>query len=250
MKRKLALITGGGTGIGQALAWQLAGCGMDILIVGRREKPLAATQEKFPQTIKTVIADVAEARGREAVAEACGEQPIGYLVHNAAVLEPVEPLAKMTLEAWRQHMAINVEGPLFLTQILLPHLVGGRILHISSGAAHHPYAGWGPYCTSKAALHMVYQVYREELKYKQIAIGSARPGVVDTPMQALIRQTPPDRFPKLERFLQLKENEMLVRPQDAARFLAWLLLDTTDREFSESEWDIGEAEHRWRTFDA
>eukprot|EP00957_Ditylum_brightwellii_P005530 424079-Ditylum_brightwellii.AAC.1 len=87
-------------------------------------------------------------------------------------------------------MAVNMEGPLFLTQALLPKLkaatttIGGaRVLHISSGASQKPYRGWGPYCTSKAGLNMIYRVLREELQPHNIHVGSVRPGVVDTPMQ-------------------------------------------------------------------
>lgn len=61
------------------------------------------------------------------------------MVHNAAVLEPVKPLMEVDVCEWRQSMSTNVEAPLFLTQMLLPHLkAGARILHISSGAAHKP----------------------------------------------------------------------------------------------------------------
>ncbi len=245
---QIAIITGAGSGIGQALAWELAAREIHVLAVGRRAAPLAQTCARAPTHIRALSADVATPEGRLAIAQAVGQTPVRFLVHNAAVLEPVARLAQVALEDWRQAMQINVEGPLFLTQALLAQLEGGRVLHISSGAAHHPYAGWGAYCTSKAALFMLLQVWRHECRERNIRFGSARPGVVDTPMQDSIRQLPASQFPSVERFVQLKQKGLLVSPADAASFLAWVLLATTDREFNEQEFDINESEAHWRAF--
>lgn len=247
---QIAIITGAGSGIGQALAWELAAREMQVLAVGRRKEMLEQTRARAPQYIHVVSADVATPQGCQAIVQALPGPQVRFLVHNAAVLEPVDMLAKIKREDWRQAMAVNVEGPLFLTQSLLPYLDGGRVLHISSGAAHHPYAGWGAYCTTKAALYMLLQVWREECREQNIRFGSARPGVVDTPMQALIRQTSAARFPRVERFVQLKQNGLLVSPADAATFLAWVLLATTDREFNEQEFDINETQAHWHAFRA
>ncbi len=245
---QIAIITGAGSGIGQALAWELAARDIHVLAVGRRMEMLAQTRARAPQQIHIVSADVATSEGRKAIVQALPGPQVRFLVHNAAVLEPVGMLAQAKLEDWRVAMTTNVEAPLFLTQCLLPYLEGGRVLHISSGAAHHPYAGWGAYCTSKAALYMLLQVWREECREQNIRFGSARPGVVDTPMQALIRQLPVEQFPRVERFVQLKQKGLLVSPADAATFLAWVLLATTDRNFNEQEFDISETETHWRAF--
>ena len=245
-----AVVTGGGTGIGQALCEELARRGLHVLAVGRRAEPLRALASRFPGRIEPLAADVGAPEGRAAVAAALGtDVKLRFLVHNAAMLAPVGPLRELCPDALRAHLAVNLEGPLFLTQQLLPMLAGGRVLHVSSGAAHHAYAGWGPYCMSKAALHMLYQVWREELAGSAIRIGSARPGVVDTPMQALIRATPPERFPRVARFEQLHREGQLRRPAEVAQFLAWLLLATDDAAFEAAEWDIGAQETQWRAFD-
>ena len=65
------------------------------------------------------------------------QEPLHLLLHNAAVLGPIGPLLEVSLKDWRSHMASNVEGPLFLTQQLLPKLVeGSRVIQISSNATH------------------------------------------------------------------------------------------------------------------
>ncbi len=244
MANEVAVITGGGSGIGQALAQRLAEEGFHVLIAGRRAQSLEETKALMPASIQPVVADVATPEGRECVREAVGTSRLRFLIHNAGVLEPVGPLERAELDAWRRNMAVNVEAPLFLTQALLPRLRGGgRVLHISSGAAHHPYPGWGAYCTGKAALHMLYQVWGEELEAQDIAVGSLRPGVVDTPMQALIREQTPENFPRVERFLKLKEQGLLRSPAEVADFCRWLLLEPDPQRFAAHEWDIGNPEH-------
>jgi len=128
---------------------------------------------------------------------------------------------------------------------------GGRILHISSGAAHYPYRGWGPYCISKSAFHMLYRVLASELAPLGIKVGSARPGVMDTPMQELLRSKEEEEMPDVGRFRVMKEKGMLLDPDTVAKFLDWLLNDTNDVEFSEKEWDVRDEEvrHRWEHFE-
>ncbi|MFP4682176.1 MAG: SDR family oxidoreductase [Ectothiorhodospira sp.] len=244
------LITGGGSGLGQALAWDIVGRGGRVIVAGRRPEALEETRARAPEAIVAVPADVASPEGREVLVQTAESRgPLYAVVHNAAVLEPMGPLAEVTLEDWRRQQAVNVEGPLFLTQALLPLLMqDGRILHISSGAAHRCLAGWGGYCSSKAALYMLYQCLREELAPRGLHVGSVRPGVVDTPMQARIRETDAHRFPGVERFRRLKSEGQLEPRERVADFISWVLLDTGDRQFAEAEWDIdNEAQTRlWR----
>ena len=243
---ELAVVTGGGTGIGRALVQRLAREGLAVIAVGRRSAPLEALAQLQPDRIESRTADVATPEGRERVAEAVAGRRIRYLLHNAGVLEPIAPLATVGLEEWRYAQAVNVEGPLFLTQRLLPHLTGGRILHVSSGAAHHPLAGWGAYCASKAALYMVYQVLDLELQGRDIAVASVRPGVVDTPMQGLIRAQDSGRFPDVERFRELERTGDLASPEGVADFIWQLLTRTTPDEFAAQEWDVREHATRFK----
>lgn len=240
--RAWALITGASSGIGQALSWELARRGLYVLGVGRRLEALEETRARDAEHIRIVQADLASPEGWDAVAGALpAQEPIRWIVHNAATLEPIGPLATVSLPDWRMHMAVNLEAPLFLTQRLLDRMpVGGRILHISSGAAHRPYMGWGAYCVSKAALHMLYRCLDQELAPRGIRVGSARPGVVDTPMQARVRATPETLFPARARFIGYYERGELLKPSTVARFLAWLLLSVDPDTFAAQEWDIRE----------
>lgn len=248
----VSIITGGGSGLGRELAKRLVSRSKPVLIAGRREDKLIETKESCsnPDLVRTIVADISQSDGREAIVNALEpNEGVKALIHNAAVLEPVGKLMGMDPEQWRKHMETNLDGPLFLTKALLPRLKpdcveenrGGRVLHVSSGAAHHPYLGWGAYCTSKAAFHMLYRSLSAELSPMGISVGSARPGIVDTPMQDLIRTKDEEDMPDVSRFRMLKEQGKLVSPEEVAIFLDWLLNGTDDVQFSEKEWDIRDA---------
>lgn len=239
---KHILITGGGTGIGRALAERFAAKGWRVTIVGRRLELLQEVARDYPDKISIISADVGSIQDRQKiVAEAKGT--LDLLVHNAAVLGPVGPILDQSPEDWKSHMATNVEGPLFLTQALLPNLVeNSRVVNISSGAAHQGISGWGMYCTSKAALFMLGQLLKDELAQRNIWFGSVRPGIVDTPMQAEIRALEPENFPMVEQFRQYKATGALVTSELVAQYLEWLLLEVSGPQLGEREWDIRDAE--------
>jgi len=260
MHRGVSIITGGGSGLGRELAKRLVSRSKPVLIAGRRENKLLETKESCsnPSLVRTVVADISQPEGHEAIMNALEpDEKVKALVHNAAVLEPVEKLMEMDPKQWRKHMETNLDGPLFLTKALLPRLRpdcidehrGGRVLHISSGAAHHPYLGWAAYCTSKAAFHMLYKSLSAELSPLGIPVGSARPGIVDTPMQELIRTKDEVDLPDVSKFRHLKEKGKLIPPEEVAVFLDWLLHDTDDVQFSEKEWDVRDTDpQQWENF--
>ena len=239
---KHILITGGGTGIGRALAGRFADKGWRVTIVGRRLNLLQEVARDYPDKISIISADVGSIQDRQKiVSEAKGT--LDLLVHNAAVLGPVGPILDQSPEDWKSHMATNVEGPLFLTQVLLLKLVeNSRVVNISSGAAHQGIPGWGMYCTSKAALFMLGQLLKDELAQRNIWFGSVRPGIVDTPMQAEIRALEPENFPMVEQFRQYKATGALVTSELVAQYLEWLLLEVSGPQLGEREWDIRDAE--------
>jgi NAD(P)-dependent dehydrogenase (short-subunit alcohol dehydrogenase family) len=247
MKKHL-MITGGGTGIGRALAVRFADKGWQVTIVGRRSELLQEVVSEYPESIRAIAADVGKKEDRQKIVSEA-QETIDLLVHNAAVLGPVGPVLNQNLEDWRSHMATNVEGPLFLTQAFLSNLIeNSRVIHISSGAAHHGIAGWGMYCTSKAALFMLGQLLKDELAQRNIWFGSVRPGIVDTPMQAEIRGLAHENFPMVEQFRQYKVTGALVTSELVAQYLEWLLLEVSGPQLGEKEWDIRDMEwhHAWQ----
>lgn len=235
------IITGGGSGIGHALALELADRGQSVLVVGRREEPLADTAASR-SGITYLSTDVSRPEGRQAVAEHLKEvRHIKGLIHNAGIIDPIAPINEIELSAWQQAMATNVEAPLFLTQLLSRQLSGGRVLNISSGAAQHPVAGWAAYCVSKAALSMLTRSF--QLEVDTTFFTSVRPGIIDTPMQTIIRHASNMDSDKLDFFKSLKQKGQLIKPAAVAVFLSWLLLELSDSEFESKEWDIYDQSH-------
>lgn len=242
----IAVITGAGSGIGRAIARELAGRGYSVVGIGRQSEPLETTGEGCAD-FTPIVADLSDPDQRTRVATELGTRNVRFLIHNAGRLEPVGDLGAVALAEWRAAMAINLEAPLFLTQAMLGSLyAGSRVLHISSGAAHRPIRGWGSYCLGKASTYMLYRLLAEELADRGIAVGSLRPGVVDTRMQAHIRSLSPAEFPDVERFRALKAEGKLVDPADVARFASRLLEGTDDAHFKAGEWDIRD---HWEALD-
>jgi benzil reductase ((S)-benzoin forming) len=235
------VVTGGGSGIGKALAVALTQRGKNVLIVGRRQRALAETAACSP-LISTLCADVAMQEGRQLIASYLHDfSQIEGLVHNAGIIDPIMPISSIDNASWERVMAVNLNAPLFLSQLLLDKLAKGRILHIGSGAAEFPVTGWSAYCVSKAALSMLTRCW--QLEHTNPAIANVKPGIIDTDMQALIRESNTMDEEKVAFFKELKQDNRLLTPETVALFLTWLLLDVDKEDFQEQEWDIYDKTH-------
>ena len=192
--RSWALITGAGSGIGEALARSLAAEGVGVALVGRRENRLRAVAGQIGDDMTCVLpGDVADARDRErlcarlteALAQ-CGGR-LRYLVHNAGTGAPAPDFAHTDPRALEHAFAVNVTAPLALTQALLNPLRQGapaRILMVGAGIADHPQPGTGVYGISKAALARLMRQMVTDLNHSSEvdapAVALLQPGLVDT----------------------------------------------------------------------
>lgn len=250
------IITGGGSGIGQALSWQLAAQNEKVIIIGRREDALAATRSSFPENISTISGDLSQEQGREKVVNALKSMnglKIKALVHGAGIIEPINSLANVSLTAWRAIQSTNVEAPLFLTQQLLPWLNGAKVLMVSTQVAHVAQPSLGAYCVSKAALFMLTQCLNLDLQSLDIHTTSMTPGIVDTAMFRSLATNP--LLPEINRqfYHEVIQNNIWIQPRVAACFIQWLLCSLDKTTFSSREWDIYDSSHHvhWvKGFDA
>lgn len=236
------VVTGAGRGIGRALALELASRGQSVLILGRKESSLIEVA-KQADSIQYMVADISMTEDRKRIADFLKNKQLKGLIHNAGIIDPITSLAKITETQWQQLMRINVEGPLFLSQLLLRQLSQGRVLHIGSGAAYFPIVGWSAYCTSKAALSMLTRCW--QLEYADPAFASVMPGIIDTDMMTTIRHAASMDPEKLNFFQELKNNDQLLKVETVAKFLSWLLLDVEKSEYVAKEWDIYDTTHHY-----
>ena len=188
-------ITGGTSGLGLALVRELFARGAKVAFVARRREGVERIMRERPGT-HGIAGDVSKKDEIHPIAM----QIVGVLggldvlINNASDLGPVplELLADTECEDLDRAIATNVLGPFRLTKALLGALAssaragrGAVVLNVSSDAAINPYARWGAYGASKAALHHLSRIWNEELTPEGIAILSLDPGDMDTPMHAV-----------------------------------------------------------------
>jgi NAD(P)-dependent dehydrogenase (short-subunit alcohol dehydrogenase family) len=180
----IAIITGSSRGLGLALARALAERGW-ALVLDARGAPALERAARALGAITEVVAlagDVADDWHRGALIDAAGDR-IDLLVNNASLLgpSPQPPLGSYPLEVFERVYQVNVLAPLALAQLALPRISeGGAIVNVTSDAAVEPYAGWGGYGSSKAALDQLTAILARE--HETLRVYSVDPGDMRTQM--------------------------------------------------------------------
>jgi len=251
-----AVVTGGGSGLGQAVAIELSKRGINVIITGRRHEQLVETQRLGAKgLIHAVCGDVTLAADRQKIIAALpANGHVKYLVNNAVIAGPHKSLLSVTEKEICETFQINVEAPLLLTQALLPFLKGqkasggARIIDISSQLAHNPLPELGLYCQSKSALLMQQRVLAVELKSVDdgsIHINSVDPGIFESDLQSGMRKSDSAALRGMGAGMQ----PYLQTAATVAQFIAYVLLETTTEEFAnETWWSIKEEKHaaKWK----
>jgi NAD(P)-dependent dehydrogenase (short-subunit alcohol dehydrogenase family) len=153
---------------------------------------------------------------------------VDILVNNAGIIQPIALAASADIDAWFENIAINL-GAVFLTcRFALPGMLErgwGRIVNVSSGAAKGTTMGWSAYAAAKAGVEALTKSIAVENGDKGIRANAVRPGIVETDMQAEIRQSTEEDFGRanVERFRSYKERGILREPEDPAKLILWLL---------------------------
>ncbi len=179
------LVTGGGSGIGLALARRYAARGNRVVISGRRAEALAAAKRDMP-ALETLRGDVSSEAGRVALMEEVIARfpALNVLVNNAGIQNRPAPLLQpQDWSAHRAELATNLDAPLHLTMLLLPHLAKapfGAIVNVTSGLAFAPIAFMPTYCLTKAALHSFTLSLRHQLKDTTLDVVEIVPPAVNT----------------------------------------------------------------------
>ncbi len=197
---KVALVTGGGTGIGRAVALDLAAAGAQVLICGRRLEPLEDTLSLFPDGAvegKAYTVDLTDPASTEAFAADVLRDVdcVDILINNAGFSSKVRSARFVRADEWQGVMDVNTLGPMLLTRQLLPAMIDkgeGDVVMISSMAGLHPNVMAGAaYSAAKSAARAYMEVLAQEVRRYGVRAITILPGEVDTPILDN-RALPPD----------------------------------------------------------
>lgn len=183
-----ALVTGGGTGIGAAIATHLAGQGLEVVVAGRRRAKLDEVVDRIGVSARALVLDITDPRS---VVAGMGElERLDVLVNNAGGALGVAPVERSDLDQWESMYATNVLGTVRVTQAALPLLrrsARATIVNLSSIAGERVYEGGAGYVAAKHGTSVVSETLRLELNGENVRVIDVRPGMVRTEEFTLTR---------------------------------------------------------------
>ena len=234
------LVTGGGSGIGAALALELAGRGCRVVVSGRRAEALDAvttTSALVSALVSACDGDVTDAEHRSALVAALGALPAPRAIVHAAGYFQLGMLDTLTVADWRRSFEVNVEARWLLSREASGLLDGGRVLFIGSDAGASPRPGAAAYSVAQSASETLRRALQIEWADSTTSVAGFKPGLVDTDMVRGFLQLSPEEFPARAAYEEYIAAGQLSTPETIARFAAWLLLDVDAERFSATEWE-------------
>jgi len=242
LENRVALITGGGRGIGRAIALAFASEGAQVAVAARSfeqvEQVAREITDKFSRRALPTVCDVSDIASVEKLFkdfnETFGRGP-DILVHNAGIAESA-PLTKTTNELWQRHLAINLSGTFYCTRAGLPQMIArgwGRIINIASiaGKTGAPYIA--AYSASKHGVLGLTRSVALEVALKGITVNAICPGYVDTEMttrgiENITKKTRLSADQAMESIKKLSPQNRIIEPEEVAA-LALLLASNEGR---------------------
>ena len=186
--RKIVLITGATSGIGEACARKFARGGYDVIITGRRAQLLANLKKELEAEGVRVLALAFDVRNRNAATAAINSLPLEWqqidvLINNAGLALGLEPEYEGSFEDWETMIDTNIKGLLTMTRLVVPRMVkrdSGHVINIGSVAGDAAYAGGNVYCGTKAAVKTITDGLRIDLAHTSVRVTNVKPGLVET----------------------------------------------------------------------
>lgn len=182
----VAVISGGGRGVGRLMAVELAGAGAAIGLIARSGAELAAAAARIERSGGTAAAVACDVSDEQVAAAAVGELarrlgPANLLINNAGVSGPAGPLWNVSPAEWWRAIEINIGGAFTLTRLVLPDMIAagtGRVINITSHAGVYRWPLMSAYAASKAALIKLTETLAEETREYGVSVFSADPGLL------------------------------------------------------------------------
>ncbi len=236
---KVAVITGGGTGIGQAMALAFAREGAHVVVAGRRKEKLQETAQLLKQTGSEVLAlecDVTKAADAERLMKTAEDTlgKVNVLVNNAGGLS-VSTIETIAEQEWDRLMATNLKGPFLLSRSVLPAMRragGGSIINIGSVLGIVAIRDRAAYCASKGGVTMLTKAMALDHAHENIRVNCICPSIVESDMtQNLFAETEEGRQARESRLRSIPLGRF-GKPLDIAGLAVFLASD-------ESAWMTG-----------
>lgn len=188
MGKKIALITGATSGIGEACAKRFAIGGYDIIITGRSEEkltPVKKCAEQEGADVKTLVFDVRDRKATTAAVESLEGKwkNVDVLINNAGLALGLEKEYKGDMDDWDTMIDTNIKGLLTMTRLIVPGMVSrnkGHVINIGSVAGDAAYAGGNVYCATKSAVKAITDGLRIDVADTAIRVTNLKPGLVET----------------------------------------------------------------------
>lgn len=222
------IITGASRGIGFALAKQLIREGNELVCVARTKNgdlvELAQNQNVPLTFLQCDLSDSNEAvKLMDRIVQSLKNSPKSVtLINNAGIIDPIGRVENNDSAAVAKHISVNLTAPMILTSTFIDAFrnmkIDKKVVNISSGAGRRAISGWSSYCASKAGLDhfsRVVALEQQNVPYG-VKVISLAPGIIDTDMQAKIRQSDKSEFESVETYIQYKKNGDLSLPEETA----------------------------------
>ncbi len=222
--KKIALITGATSGIGEATAKLLAQHGYDLIITGRRKERLDEVKKEL-SSITDVLSLHFDVRNKEDVFSAVQSlngkwKNVDVLINNAGLAVGLGPVHEGVIDDWDRMIDTNIKGVLYMLKAVIPLMIArnsGHIINISSIAAKEVYQNGNVYCGTKHALDSITGSIRMELLPYHIKVTSINPGMVETEF-SLVRFKGDE-----ERANNVYKNAEPLTPEDVADVILYSL---------------------------
>ncbi|PCE16102.1 oxidoreductase [Microbacterium sp. SZ1] len=184
---RTAVVTGGGSGLGAAIARALHAAGAAVVVVGRDTAKLDAVARELGDRVRALSCDVADPASVDALRDALVGTQVSILVNNAGIPGPVAALTDIDVDDWDEVFDVNVRGTFLLCRALLPGMIergDGDVINVASVSGKRPLAHRTPYCASKMAVIGLTSTLAFEVGPAGVRVNSLSPGPVQGPRMA------------------------------------------------------------------